>query len=370
MKILSVVGARPNFMKVVPIIRAAKKYKNITHILVHTGQHYDHVMSGSFFKDLGIPRPNINLGIGSGSHAAQTGRIMIEFEKVLLTYQPDVVLVVGDVNSTLACSIVTVKLRIPLAHVEAGLRSRDRDMPEEINRLVTDCVADILFTTSPDANLNLEKEGLPKTRIFFVGNVMIDTLFNNINRAEKSKILSKLSLYKKHYALMTLHRPSNVDSAKTLASILSAVKMIQNKIKIVFPVHPRTLKNIKHFMPKESLQSMKNLLLINPLGYHDFLKLMKNAKFVMTDSGGIQEETTALGVPCLTLRENTERPITVTHGTNILVGMNKNLLIKESLKILNGKSKKGQRPKYWDGRASLRIIQKLISLKQKNRLLR
>jgi UDP-N-acetylglucosamine 2-epimerase (non-hydrolysing) len=370
MKILSVVGARPNFMKIAPIAHAIKKHKGLKHIIVHTGQHYDHAMSGSFFKDLGIPRPDINLEVGSASHAKQTGLIMMKFEDVLLKYQPNVVLVVGDVNSTAACSIVASKLGIAVVHVEAGLRSLDRNMPEEINRLVTDSISDVLFTTSQDADKNLIKEGVPKDRIFFVGNVMIDTLMNNIKRAERSNILNKLKLKKNNYALMTLHRPSNVDSRETLRSILEAVENIQSRIKIVFPIHPRTRKNIERFFPTSWLKKLNNLLLVEPQGYLDFLSLMKNAKFLVTDSGGIQEETTALGIPCLTVRKNTERPITITEGTNTLVGLDKNKIIKESLKILNGKGKHGRRPKYWEGKASDRIVSTLMALHKKNKLRR
>ncbi len=370
MKILSVVGARPNFMKIAPIARAIKKRKGLKHILVHTGQHYDHAMSGSFFKDLGIPKPDINLNVGSASHAKQTGLIMIKFEDVLLKYQPHVVLVVGDVNSTAACSMVAVKLGIPVVHVEAGLRSRDRQMPEEINRLVTDSISDILFTTTQDADVNLIKEGVPKDRIYFVGNVMIDTLLLNVKRAESSRILKTLRLKKNHYALMTLHRPSNVDSKENLSLILKAIEKVQTKTKIIFPIHPRTRKNIKKYFSATWLKGMKNLILTEPKGYLDFLHLMRNAKFVITDSGGIQEETTSLGIPCLTVRENTERPITITHGTNTLVGLNKNKIIKESFKILSGKGKKGRRPKYWDGKASERIVSTLVALNRKGKLLR
>lgn len=370
MKILSVVGARPNFMKIAPIAQAIRKRKGVKHILVHTGQHYDHAMSGSFFKDLGIPHPDINLDVGSGSHAKQTGLIMIKFEDVLLKYKPDVVLVVGDVNSTAACSMVAVKLGIAVVHVEAGLRSLDRNMPEEINRLVTDSISDVLFTTSQDADKNLIKEGVPKDRIFFVGNVMIDTLMNNIKRAGSSKVLNKMGLKKNGYALMTLHRPSNVDSKETLKSILEAVEKVQREIKVVFPIHPRTRKNIGRFFPAAWLKKLNQLVLTEPQGYLDFLHLMRNAKFLITDSGGVQEETTALGIPCLTVRENTERPVTITEGTNILVGLNKHKIIKESFKIISGKGKHGRRPKYWDGKASDRIVTTLIGLHKKDKLRR
>lgn len=292
------------------------------------------------------------------------------FEKVLLKHKPDVVLVVGDVNSTMACSLVASKLRIAVAHVEAGLRSYDRNMPEEINRLVTDAIADIQFTTSQDADKNLIKEGIPKDRIFFAGNVMIDTLLSNVKKAEKQKILKDLSIEKKKYALVTLHRPSNVDNKEALLNIVNALEKIEKDIQVIFPVHPRTRKNILKFVPKRQWQSMKNITLLEPLGYFKFLNLMMNAKMVITDSGGIQEETTVLGVPCLTVRENTERPITITVGTNKLVGLNTKKIIKEAKDILKGKGKKGKRPKFWDGKASGRIIKKLVSLHKQKRLLR
>ena len=370
MKIMSVVGARPNFMKIAPIIRAMKKEKSITSFLVHTGQHYDQRMSQSFFKALGIPQPDVNLGVGSGSHSEQTAKIMLSFEKVVLKERPDLILVVGDVNSTLACSLVGAKLRVAVGHVEAGLRSFDRDMPEEINRLVTDSLSDILFITSPEAEVNLLKEGIPKARIFFVGNVMIDTLMENIKKAKDSKILTQLSLKSTPFVLVTLHRPSNVDTEKSLRKIVTIFKNIQDKVKVVFPVHPRTRKNLFKFIGEARLKTMKNLVLLDPLGYLDFLNLMIHARFVMTDSGGIQEETTVLGVPCLTMRENTERPITITEGTNTLVGLDQAKILGETAKILKGQGKTGQRPKYWDGRASQRIIKKLIFLHKQNRLLR
>ena len=360
MKIMSVVGARPNFMKIAPIIRAIKKYQQIQSVLVHTGQHYDHQMSESFFEDLGIPRPDYNLGVGSGSHSAQTAHIMLSFEKVVLKEKPVLILVVGDVNSTLACSLVAAKLHIAVAHVEAGLRSLDRAMPEEINRLVTDSISDILFTTSLDANANLMKEGHPRDRIIFVGNVMIDTLMANLEKAGKSQIVKELSLKEKQFVAVTLHRPSNVDDKTTLTDIMEALFEISKKIPVIFPVHPRTIKKIKDFIPYQKLTQMNNLRLIEPLGYIDFLRLMSQAKFVITDSGGIQEETTALGIPCLTVRENTERPITITEGTNTLVGTNREKIIKESMKILNGSGKKGRRPQYWDGKSSERIVKTLL----------
>lgn len=370
MKILSVVGARPNFMKIAPLARAIKTHKNVKHIIVHTGQHYDHKMSKSFFEDLDIPKPNINLEVGSGSHAVQTAEVMLRFEKVVLMHKPDVVVVVGDVNSTIACSLVATKLRIPVAHIEAGLRSNDRNMPEETNRLLTDSISDMLFTTCLEANKNLLSEGVPKDRMFFVGNVMIDTLLNNIKKAERSNAVQNMCLKKKGYALVTLHRPSNVDDRTNIKVIFSAINEVQKRIKVVFPIHPRTRKNFAAFGLTKMVNSMRNLVLTEPLGYFEFLNLMMNSKLVLTDSGGIQEETTVLKIPCLTIRENTERPITVTEGSNVLVGVDKNKIIRESIKVLNGYEKKCSRPKYWDGKASERIVKKLMSLYKQKRLLR
>jgi len=356
MKIINVVGARPNFMKIAPLIEEMRKNPKIEALLVHTGQHYDKEMSELFFDDLEIPRPDIYLGIGSASHTEQTAKIMIGFEKVLLKENPDLVLVVGDVNSTIACSLTAAKMGIKIAHVEAGLRSFDRGMPEEINRVLTDQIADFLFTTERDANDNLLREGIPKEKIFFVGNVMIDTLLKNRKKAENSKILEELNLEKKNYATLTLHRPSNVDVRETFENLLDAFTEIQKKIKIVFPMHPRTEKKIEEFNLREKITEMKNFITIKPLGYLDFLNLIANSKFVLTDSGGIQEETTVLRIPCVTLRENTERPVTVTEGTNIVVGTNRDKIIKESLNIIEGKGKKGRIPELWDGKAAKRIV--------------
>lgn len=369
MKIVSVVGARPNFMKIAPIIRAVASQRSMEHLLVHTGQHYDEKMSKSFFKDLGIPKPDVNLEVGSGSHARQTAEIMMRFEPVLLKYKPDLMIVVGDVNSTLACSVVASKLRVAVAHVEAGLRSLDRDMPEEINRLVTDAITDIFFTTSPDADQNLIKEGIAKNRIFFVGNVMIDTLMHNLTKASQSHILQNLDLKPRRYALLTMHRPSNVDDPKILKRLASALTTINQDIPVVFPMHPRTRHNLKNPALKNLSDQLSHLKLIEPLGYLDFLSLMKNAKFVLTDSGGIQEETTVLGIPCLTLRENTERPITITQGTNVLVGSDPKKILSEAKKIFAGRYKKGRRPKYWDGKSAQRIVETLVKLEKNNRLL-
>ncbi len=368
MKIISVVGARPNFMKIAPLAHAMRRVNGIEHVIVHTGQHYDEKMSGSFFKQLGIPRPKINLEVGSGSHAKQTAEVMARFETILLKHKPDLVIVVGDVNSTMACTIVAKKLWIPVAHVEAGLRSFDRKMPEEINRLVTDCICDIWFTTSPEAKKHLMKEGVPSSRIFFVGNVMIDTLFANRKTAEQSDALRRFKVYKRNYVLVTLHRPSNVDSRESLLKIMKALKIIQKKLPVIFPVHPRTHTNIKKFLSKRELGEFSSVAFSEPLGYFDFLNLMQYAKVVLTDSGGIQEETTALGVACLTLRKNTERPITITQGTNILVGTDTKRIIREAEKVINGKTKKGRCPKYWDGRASERIVKTIQLLNRKGKL--
>ena len=379
-KIVSVVGARPNFMKIAPIIEQLKiKNKNLKaklkHVLVHTGQHYDEEMSKSFFEDLNLPKPDINLGVGSASHAVQTAKIMIEFEKVCLRERPDLIIVVGDVNSTIACALVASKLGIKIAHIEAGLRSFDRTMPEEINRVLTDAISDYLFTTCEDANENLKREGIPEEKIYFVGNVMIDTLLKYKERAKKSKILEKLGLNKdlqvRSYALLTLHRPSNVDNRETFINILKALKDVSEKIPIIFPAHPRTQRQIKFFslekyfnfvnIESNSCVNIENSInLLDPLSYLDFLNLMANAKFVLTDSGGIQEETTILNIPCLTLRENTERPVTLKEGTNTIVGSNPEKIISKSMDILNGKKKIGRIPKLWDGKAAERIINILI----------
>ena len=379
-KIVSVVGARPNFMKIAPIIEQLKiKNKNLKaelkHVLVHTGQHYDEEMSKSFFEDLNLPKPDINLGVGSASHAVQTAKIMIEFEKVCLRERPDLIIVVGDVNSTIACALVASKLGIKIAHIEAGLRSFDRAMPEEINRVLTDAISDYLFTTCEDANENLRKEGIPEEKIYFVGNVMIDTLLRYKERAKKSNILEKLGLNKdlqvRSYALLTLHRPSNVDNRETFINILKALKDVSEKIPIIFPAHPRTQRQIKIFslekyfnfvnIESNSCVNIENSInLLDPLSYLDFLNLMANAKFVLTDSGGIQEETTILNIPCLTLRENTERPVTLKEGTNTIVGSNPEKIISKSMDILNGKKKIGRIPKLWDGKAAERIINILI----------
>jgi len=356
-KILNIVGARPNFMKIAPIHRLMQNSEKIDPVLLHTGQHYDQKMSKIFFNDLEMPEPQIYLGVGSGSHAEQTGKVMMELEKIVMQLKPDLVLVVGDVNSTLAASLVATKLHIPVAHVEAGLRSFDRNMPEEINRIVTDSVADLLFVTEKSGETNLLNEGVVQNKIYFVGNVMIDSLFYFLEKAKQSKILEQLDLVEQPYSLVTLHRPSNVDSQQSFANILNAFEKIEKKIPIIFPIHPRTKKMIEQLGFGEKIKRMQNLRMTDPLGYLDFLNLMKNAAFLLTDSGGIQEETTVLGMPCITMRENTERPITVELGTNVIVGMNTEKIISESLKVLSGKFKKGQIPPFWDGKAAERIVE-------------
>lgn len=356
-RILNVVGARPNFMKIAPIQRAMEKMKDsFEPILVHTGQHYDERMSKLFFDDLELPQPDIYLGVGSGSHAEQTAKIMIEFERVCEQQKPDLVLVVGDVNSTAACSMVASKMWIPIAHVEAGLRSFDRQMPEEINRIITDALSEYLFVTEKSGITNLTNEGIPASKIHFVGNVMIDSLIYFLDKENTSRILKDMNLKEKSYALVTLHRPSNVDEAENFIRIITAFKQIQNDIPIVFPIHPRTQKNIEKFGLQGEISQLKNLKLIPPVGYLDFMQLMVNCRFVMTDSGGIQEETTYLGIPCLTMRETTERPVTAEIGTNEIVGTDTEKITRLAKKIIAGDWKKGQVPELWDGKAAERIV--------------
>jgi UDP-N-acetylglucosamine 2-epimerase (non-hydrolysing) len=339
-------------MKIAPLLRELGARPGFESFLVHTGQHYDAAMSEGFFRDLGIPEPDVNLGVGSGSHGAQTGQILIEIEQLLMREEPDVVLVVGDVNSTLAATLAAVKLHIPVAHVEAGLRSGDRAMPEEINRILTDSVSNWLFTTEEAGDRNLAAEGVEAARVHMVGNVMIDTLLGNLEKARDLDTLERLGLEAGGYALLTLHRPSNVDDPEKLEALFSALEEIHRELPILFPVHPRTMAAI------ERLRGGKRpaLQLTEPLGYLDFLRLMADARLVLTDSGGIQEETTALGVSCLTLRENTERPVTVTEGTNTIVGSDPETILAEARKILDGGGKSGRRPKYWDGGAAGRIV--------------
>lgn len=357
LRIINVVGARPNFMKIAPVIEEMRRRPaRIQSLLVHTGQHYDESMSHSFFEDLQIPRPDLNLEIGSGSHSEQTARIMIAFEHVLLNQPADWVVVVGDVNSTMAATIVAAKMNVRIAHVEAGLRSRDRRMPEEINRLVTDSLADLLLTPSRDASENLVREGVAGEKIRFVGNVMIDTLFRNLDRAKGSRILESLNLEPRRFCAMTLHRPSNVDEKETLSGILDALEIIGERLPIVFPVHPRTRDRLDQFGLSERVRRQASIVLTEPLGYLDFLRLYSNSRLVLTDSGGLQEETTVLGIPCLTLRENTERPITIAEGTNQLVGNNPESITRAALAVFEQDSRPARIPELWDGRAAVRIV--------------
>jgi len=330
-----------------------------TPLVVHTGQHYDALMSDLFFRDLDLPAPDVYLGVGSASHAAQTAAVMEKFEPVLQREKPDWVLVVGDVNSTIACALVCVKLGVKVGHVEAGLRSRDRTMPEEINRLLTDQISDLLFTPSPDADANLRAEGIPQERIRFVGNIMVDSLFKHLEQARKSRVVDELGLVNKDFAVLTLHRPSNVDDRQVFGRILSALESIAARVPVIFPVHPRTRKMISEFGFADRIQNTSGLRLIDPLGYLDFLGLYSTAKLVLTDSGGIQEETTVLGIPCLTLRENTERPITVEAGTNTIVGTDIEKIVSAAFSSLNGSTPKRQPPKFWDGHTAERIIAEL-----------
>lgn len=364
-KIIIVAGARPNFMKIAPLMQSLKNNTELKPILVHTGQHYDKKMSDLFFKQLEIPEPDINLEVGSASHAVQTARIMERFEKVCLNEKPDMVFVVGDVNSTAACTLVASKLHITTIHYEAGLRSRDRRMPEEINRLVTDAICNIFFTTSYDADDNLINEGIPKEKIHMVGNLMIDSLVNNLKKAENvlmeletldnRKISFTKEFKQGQYGLMTFHRPSNVDEKDKLLKLVNIWGSISERIPVIFPIHPRTLKNIKEFGLYDQIISLKNLYLTEPVGYLQFLNLIKNAKFLITDSGGIQEETTYLNIPCLTVRSTTERPVTIWEGSNKLIKNNE--IESEVGLILKERGKLGKIPKFWDGKTAGRIVE-------------
>lgn len=362
LKVINVVGARPNFMKVAPIVEAMKRRKQeFAPLVVHTGQHYDSMMSDTFFSELEIPQPDIHLKVGSASHAVQTAAVMERFEPVVLEKKPDWVLVVGDVNSTLACALVCAKLGVKVGHVEAGLRSRDRTMPEEINRLLTDQIAQLLFTPSEDAGENLRAEGVADERIRFVGNVMIDSLFKHLARAKESEVRRDLGVSDQEYAVLTLHRPSNVDDAETLGRIVDALEEISDRLPIVFPVHPRTRKTISEFGFSDRIKKAKGLRLVEPLGYLDFLGLFSQSRLVLTDSGGLQEETTVLGIPCLTLRENTERPITVEQGTNTIVGTNTEKITNAAFAALNGSlTTSRQVPALWDGHTADRILDALL----------
>ena len=358
-KILNVVGARPNFMKMAPIIAAINRRSNeVSQTLVHTGQHYDEAMSAVFFGDLRMPEPDISLETRSGTPTRQMARIMPLFEEILIAQQPDWVVVVGDVNSTIACALVASKLNVRIAHVEAGLRSFDRTMPEEINRLLTDQLADLLLTPSADADANLLHEGIPIERIVRVGNVMINTLFQQIERARNSAILDELELRPREFAALTLHRPANVDNSEVLSRICSAIGEIARELPVIFPAHPRTQARMREF----GLVAPVGVRVIAPLGYLDFLQLWSNARLALTDSGGLQEETTALGVPCLTLRENTERPITIEQGSNRLVGSNPGRIVGAVREILSGGvSYAARAPELWDGHTADRIVEALIA---------
>lgn len=358
-KIVTIVGARPNLMKAAPLIRAMRKRPQIEPILIHTGQHYDAAMSEIFFQELGMPEPSVNLGVGSGPQGAQTGQIMQLLEPVLAGLRPDCVVVVGDVNSTMAAALVGAKLGIRIAHVEAGLRSFDRTMPEEINRVVTDAVSDYFFTTSRDADEQLAREGVPAERVFFTGNVMIDTLVDCLPRARRLGTPARLNLVPGAYAVLTLHRPSSVDEDATLARVLTAIEAVQARLPVVFPAHPRTAAQLKKH--GRAAGGMPRLTITGPLGYLEFLGLLAEARVVLTDSGGVQEETTALGVPCVTLRANTERPVTITHGTNRLAGHDPDRIVAAVDEILSApRPASAAAPPLWDGHAGERIVQILI----------
>ncbi|OIP84267.1 MAG: UDP-N-acetylglucosamine 2-epimerase [Porphyromonadaceae bacterium CG2_30_38_12] len=371
MKLIIVAGARPNFMKIAPLMHALKGHKTIQAVLVHTGQHYDVKMSGQFFEELNIPTPDINLEVGSASHAVQTARIMEGFEKVCIDAKPDAVLVVGDVNSTAACTLVASKMGIKTIHYEAGLRSNDRTMPEEINRLVTDAISDVFITTSVDADENLLKENISTEKIFMLGNLMIDSLVANLAKAESTEMKFKLLNKEKtiefgtdfmpqQYGVMTFHRPGNVDDKESLTKLVHLWGEISEKVPLVFPVHPRTYKNIQLFGLQELIDSYHQLYFIEPLGYMQFIHLVSRSMFALTDSGGIQEETTYLNIPCLTVRPNTERPVTVWEGSNTLIKLDE--IAAEVQRILDGNGKTGTTPRYWDGDTAVRIVKVLESL--------
>jgi UDP-N-acetylglucosamine 2-epimerase (non-hydrolysing) len=356
LKVMLVAGARPNFMKIAPVHRALARRPEAEVSLIHTGQHYDSAMSQLFFEQLGIPAPDMNLEVGSASHALQTAQILERFERVVLERKPDLVVVVGDVNSTAACGLVAKKIRgVGLAHVEAGLRSFDRTMPEEINRLVTDALSDLLFTSERSGERNLLAEGVPERCIHFAGNVMIDTLRAHLDRARETGALAAQGVRPGEYALLTLHRPSNVDDPAVFDPLFAAIAGIARRLPVVFPVHPRTRPALERWIRERGEAALEQLRPVPPLGYLEFLHLMSEARLLMTDSGGIQEESTVLGIPCLTLRENTERPATVEEGTNLLVGTDPGRLTSEAGRILAGEGKQGRVPEGWDGHAAERI---------------
>jgi UDP-N-acetylglucosamine 2-epimerase (non-hydrolysing) len=363
-KIIAVCGARPNFMKIAPLMWEIHRRGDVSATLVHTGQHYDQRMSQLFFEQLRIPKPDIDLEVGSGSHAVQTAEVMKRFEPVVIEQKPDLVMVVGDINSTLACALVSVKLGVPVAHVESGLRSFDRAMPEEINRIMTDAISDWLLVSERAGLANLKREGIPDERVFFVGNVMIDTLLATREQFEKSTILKEIGLAgkEKQYAVLTLHRPSNVDDPKVLRGLIGAVHELQAEMPVVFPIHPRTRKHLAAL----DIAPMPNVIMTEPLGYLDFMKIVAHSRMVLTDSGGIQEETTVLGVPCLTLRSNTERPATVEEGTNILVGPDPTKIGAAWKRVLSHPGNSGRIPELWDGNAAPRIIDTILRTRRKN----
>jgi UDP-N-acetylglucosamine 2-epimerase (non-hydrolysing) len=360
LRIVTVVGCRPNFMKVAPLVTEMRRQGGVTPIVVHTGQHRGHEMSDVFFKDLDLPRPDVHLGVDAGPQTEQLARIALAFSPVVRDLAPDLVLVVGDVTSTLACALTAQKAGIPVAHVEAGLRSFDREMPEEINRLLTDQVADLLFASEWSGVHNLEREGIPRRRIFFVGNVMIDTLLASTPKIAASDAVDRLGLTGRRYAVLTLHRPSNVDDPRTFARLVHALEQVQAQIAIVFPIHPRTARQMETFDLGRRLLALPGIHAVQPLGYVDFVRLVQDATLVLTDSGGVQEESTMLRVPCLTLRENTERPATVTHGTNRLVGTEPERIASAVSSVLHGVTPAPRRPDLWDGQAAVRIVQVLV----------
>ena len=363
-KIYLVAGARPNFMKIAPIVRALRAHGGLAFNIIHTGQHYDREMNDVFFEELGIPQPDVFMAAGGGGHSQQTGKIMVAFEELCQTDRPDAVLVVGDVNSTLACSIVAKKLNITVAHVEAGLRSGDMTMPEEINRLVTDSISDLFFVTEPSGVVHLKREGKHDSAIYYVGHVMVDNLLYQAEKLATADVSSfETSNFKAahtadggQYGVVTLHRPSNVDSAEMMARIGGALKEIATELPLIFPVHPRTRGNLEKF----GINLGPRITLVGPQAYMAFLNLWKDATVVLTDSGGLQEETTALGVPCITIRENTERPVTVDEGSNVLAGTDPIRILAEVRKVLRGEGKQGRRPHLWDGKAAERIVEILV----------
>lgn len=368
MKIINIVGARPNFIKIAPLVREMQKHSDLVPLLVHTGQHYDVSMAGQFFEDLGIPRPNVTLEVGSGSHAVQTAEVMKRIEPVLEKERPDLVLVVGDVNSTLAAAVTAAKLQIPVAHVEAGLRSFDRTMPEEINRVLTDAVSDYLFVSEESGVKNLAAEGVDSKNVFFVGNVMIDSLEASRRMWEHSLIRKQLGVTSGQYGVLTLHRPSNVDQPSVLRELLGAIAKVGREQPIMFPVHPRTRKRLEESAELKTFLKFSDagkiqgpgVWCLDPLGYLDFMALVSGARIILTDSGGIQEESTALGIPCLTLRENTERPVTISHGTNRLVGTSPEKIVSEAMRVLQGVHVAPSPPPLWDGHASERIVSLIL----------